>query len=216
MLSASMNRLKRALATGLLVLVPVLATVGVVRWLVETLDGVVRSLFPSAALPYDFPGLGLFSFLILVLAAGIFAENYLGRAAFGALDGMLRRVAFAGSIYGAIRKLLETVLGSTNDRFAGVVLVPFPRDGMWSIGFRTGAPDKKLSAALPGKLVNVFVPCTPNPTSGFYLIVEEEKLVPLEMTVQEAFRAVLSMGLVTSDESADSAARQGGASPSLR
>jgi uncharacterized membrane protein len=211
-----MNRLKRALATGLLVLVPVLATVGVVRWLVETLDGVVRSLFPSAALPYDFPGLGLLSFLVLVLAAGIVAENYLGRAAFGALDGMLKRVAFAGSIYGAIRKLLETVLGPKNDRFSGVVLVPFPRDGMWSIGFRTGAPDKKLSAALPEKLVNVFVPCTPNPTSGFYLLVEEEKLVPLDMTVQEAFRAVLSMGLVTSDESADSSASHGGSSPSSR
>lgn len=195
-----MKRFKNALAAGLLVLVPVLATVGVVRWLVETLDRIVRSLFPATPLPFDFPGLGLVSFFALVVLVGIVAQNYLGRAVFGALDLALKRVAFAGSIYGAARKLLETVLGPKSDRFSGVVLVPFPRDGMWSIGFRTGEPDKKLAGALPTRLVNVFVPCTPNPTSGFYLLVEETKLVPLDMSVQEAFRAVLSMGLVTSDE----------------
>ncbi|NBT59013.1 DUF502 domain-containing protein, partial [bacterium] len=101
--------------------------------------------------------------------------------------------------YGAIRKFLETIFTPGSDRFSAAVLLEFPKSGIYTIGFRTGKPDAKIPTH--GKtLVNVFVPLTPNPTSGFYLMVPEEELTPLSLSVQEAFKLVISLGIVTTEE----------------
>jgi uncharacterized membrane protein len=195
-----MKRIRNAFITGVLVLVPIMATLDIIGWFVRTIEVSVRQYLPTAYLPFDFRGLGLLSGLLFILAAGILTQNYVGRFIVRILDSGVERIAIVGAIYSAIKKFLETVFNPQNDKFKGTVLVEFPRPGVYSIGFRTGSPDPNVARAVPEKLVNVFVPCTPNPTSGFYLLVPESKLVTLDLTVQEAFKIVISMGMVTSDD----------------
>jgi uncharacterized membrane protein len=194
-----MKSLRRIFVTGLLVLVPFLVTLDIVFWLVRSIDGTVRRFI--FWLPLDYYGVGLLVALGVILLIGLVAQNFIGHWVVNLIDSSLRRVHIIGGIYGGIKKFLETILNPRSDKFSGVVLVSFPREGIYSIGFRTGKPDPKLG--LHGKdLTSVFIPCTPNPTSGFYLLVPEHELITLSLSVQEAFRIVISMGLVTSDEGA--------------
>lgn len=193
-----MKELRNAFITGVLLLVPIVATLNLLFWLIGSLENSVRNFLPTEHLPFDFPGLGLILSLVIILVIGTAAKNHLGQALFSAFDSILRRAPLAGSIYGTIRKFLETILNPQSDKFQGVVLVRFPSPEHLSIGFRTGKPDRRLGA--PAGLVNVFVPCTPNPTSGFYLLTKESELIPLSISVQEAFKIVISMGIVTLDE----------------
>lgn len=195
-----MKGLRAAFATGILVLVPLVATVDILVWFVNAVDHSARNYFPLALLSFDFRGLGLILAVALILITGALTQNFVGKSLVRLFDGAVRRIPLGGGIYTAIKKFLETVFNPQSDKFKGVVLVEFPRTGVYSIGFRTGKPDLKISKKLPETLANVFVPCTPNPTSGFYLLVPEAELVPLEISVQEAFKIVISMGIVTSDE----------------
>lgn len=193
-----MRRLRTAFVTGILVIVPLMVTIDILRWFVRSADSATRSYLPI--LP-DFPGLGLVLVLTIILLTGALTQNYIGQWAVNVLDSWIKRVTFVGGIYGSIKKFLETIFNPRSDKFSGVVLIQFPREGVYSIGFRTGKPDHKLTEKQKSKtLVNIFVPCTPNPTSGFYLLVPEEDLTPLDISVQEAFKIVISMGMVTSDE----------------
>jgi uncharacterized membrane protein len=196
------KRLRSVFVTGLLVTLPVLATVEILLWFIQTVDNNARYLLPRAWLPFDFWGLGLVLALGLILVAGALTENHAGKWLVSLLDTALRHTPFVGGIYGGIQKFLETIFNPRNDQFKGTVLVEFPREGIYSIGFRTGMPDPRVARKTSEgeALVNVFVPCTPNPTSGFYLMVPEQKLIPLDLSVQEAFKIVISMGLVTGDE----------------
>ncbi|MBY0369507.1 DUF502 domain-containing protein [bacterium] len=193
-----MKELRNAFITGALLLVPIVATLNLLVWLIASLEGSVRNFMPTSYLPFDFPGLGLVFSITIILLVGTAAKNHVGQASFNFFDSMLRKAPLAGSIYSTIRKFLETILNPQSDKFHGVVLVHFPSQQHLSIGFRTGKPDRRLGA--PADLVNVFVPCTPNPTSGFYLLVKESELTPLDISVQEAFKIVISMGIVTLDE----------------
>lgn len=194
-----MKKLQRNFVTGLLVLVPLFVTINIFRWFLESIDSVARIYLPTFVLKLYFPGMGLLITLGLILLIGTFSQNFAGEWLLNAFDNLFRRVKFVGGIYGAIRRFLETIFNPKSDRFSAAVLVEFPRTGVYSIGFRTGKPDGKIPN--PGKpLVNVFVPLTPNPTSGFYLLVPEDELTPLALSVQEAFKLVISLGIVTSDE----------------
>lgn len=198
-----MKTLRNAFVTGILVLVPLLATVDILRWFVRTLDTTSRSYLPD--LPFDFKGLGLLIAIVLIFGIGVLTQNYVGKAFIALFDTLVRRTPVVGGMYGAIKKFLETILNPQADQFHGTVLVQFPRAGMYSIGFRTGKPDHKLTDKVADKkigssLVNIFVPCTPNPTSGFYVLVPESELVPLDLSVQDAFKIVISMGIVHTDE----------------
>ncbi|NBX92611.1 MAG: DUF502 domain-containing protein [Proteobacteria bacterium] len=194
-----MKQLQRAFVTGVLVLVPVFITINIFRWVIATIDNIAKLYLPNFILKLDFPGLGLVIALALILLIGSLAQNLAGEWVLNVFDHTFRRIKFVGGIYGAIRKFLETVVTPGSDRFSAAVLVEFPRSGVYSIGFRTGKPDSKIPTQ-NRHLVNVFVPLTPNPTSGFYLLVPEEELVALPFTVQEAFKLVISLGIVTSEE----------------
>jgi uncharacterized membrane protein len=194
-----MKSLRAAFLTGFLVLVPLLATVQLLFWFIRTVDSNIRGFFPSGILP-DFGGLGLILALSLIFLTGVLAQNYIGRFVVGLFDSSIRRVSIIGGIYGSIKKFLETILNPHDDQFQGTVLVEFPNPGIYSVGFRTGHPDPKITRASSKNLVNVFIPLTPNPTSGFYLLVPEEKLIALDLSVQEAFKIVVSLGIVTSEE----------------
>lgn len=195
-----MKELRNAFIAGSLVLVPVVATLNLVFWLMGSLENGVRNFLPTTLFPIDFPGLGLILSLGIILLVGFTAKNHLGMALFAATDSILKRTPLAGGIYSTIRKFLETVFNPKSDKFQGVVLVPFPSANHLSIGFRTGKPDRRITPPGRTDLINVFVPCTPNPTSGFYLLVKESDTTPLDISVQEAFKIVISMGIVTLDE----------------
>jgi uncharacterized membrane protein len=194
-----MKKFRTAFITGLLILVPFMATIDILRWFVRAVDTAARSYIPNFILKVDFPGFGVLLALVLIFIIGVLTQNFVGQWLVHLVDVGMRRLPVIGGLYSGIKKFLETILNPKSDKFNGVVLIQFPREGTYSIGFRTGKPDAKLAGH--GKnLVNVFVPCTPNPTSGFYLLVDEAQLVPLQLTVQEAFRVVVSMGIVTSEE----------------
>lgn len=195
-----MKRLQTAFATGVLVLIPLIATLHILIWFVDAVDVTARTYLFTNFLPFDFKGLGLILAIAIILITGLLTQNFIGRSLVSFLDSLIKRVPLGGGIYSAIKKFLNTVFNPRSDKFKGVVLVPFPSTGLYSVGFRTGNPDPKLVKKTPRPVVNVFVPCTPNPTSGFYLLVEEKDLIPVDMTVQEAFRIVISMGIVTSEE----------------
>ncbi len=195
-----MKRLRDAFLTGFLVLVPLLATIQLLVWFIQTLDANIRSVFPTTFLPFDFKGLGVIFVILLILITGVFAKNYIGQWLGNLIDKSIRRITIVGGIYGSIKKFLETIFHTGTDQFHGTVLIQFPREGIYSVGFRTGKPDPKLVKNAPKKLVNIFVPCTPNPTSGFYLLAPEEELIPLDLSVQEAFKIIISMGIVSSED----------------
>lgn len=194
-----MKRLRAAFVTGLLVLVPLLLTIQLLLWLVSTVDQNARNIIPSFLLPWDFKGLGLLVTLTLIFLTGMLTQNYVGNWLVNAFDHVIRKAPIVGGMYGSIKKFLETIFSSSHDQFHGVVLVQFPREGVFSIGFKTGKPDPRLLVEKKKHLTNVFVPCTPNPTSGFYLLVPEDELVPIDLSVQEAFKIVISMGFASDD-----------------
>lgn len=196
-----MKSFRNAFVTGILVLVPLLLTIDILSWFVNAVENSVRRFMPTGALPYDFRGLAFLLAIGVILAVGFLTQNFIGKSLVRWLDHLIRHIPLGGGIYTAIKKFLVTVFNPSSDKFKEVVLVPFPREGMYSVGFRTGSPDPKVARKLKSKnLANVFVPCTPNPTSGFYLIVPEDQLIPLDLPVPEAFKIVISMGLVTSEE----------------
>ena len=196
-----MKRIRNAFVTGILVLAPLVVTIHIFVWLVNSVDRTTRTYFFTKFFPFDFAGLGLILAIGIVLLVGALTQNFIGDWFVRVFDSFMRRIPLGGGIYSGVKKFLETIFNPSNQQFTGVVLVPFPRTGLYSIGFRTGTPDPKILKAARKKMVNVFVPCTPNPTSGFYLLAEESELIALDMTVQEAFKVVISMGIVTSDSS---------------
>lgn len=198
-----MKRLRTAFVTGVLILVPLVVTVDILVWFVHFVESSVRNYLPEGLLPFDFTGLGALLAIALILLTGALTQNFVGKSLVQLFDSGVKRIPLGGGIYTAIKKFLETVFNPRSDKFKGVVLVQFPRQGIYSIGFRTGSPDPKVAKKLDSKVVNVFVPCTPNPTSGFYLLAPEEELIPLDISVQEAFKIVISMGIVTSEEATE-------------
>ncbi|MCX6103198.1 MAG: DUF502 domain-containing protein [Proteobacteria bacterium] len=198
-----MKQLRTAMLTGVLVLAPLMATINILRWLIVNLDATVSQYLP-AKITHDYPGLGLVSVLLLILIIGALTQNYVGQWLVNLLDSGVKKLPLIGSIYSTIKKFLATIVNPGSDKFSGVVLVQFPRNGVYSIGFRTGKPDARIIPKVldneHAKFVNVFVPCTPNPTSGFYLWVKEEDVTPLDISVQEAFKTVVSMGIVSGED----------------
>ena len=189
--------------TGVLVLAPLMATINILLWLIVNLDATVSQYLP-AKITHDYPGLGLVSVLLLILIIGALTQNYVGQWLVNLLDSGVKKLPLIGSIYSTIKKFLATIVNPGSDKFSGVVLVQFHRNGVYSIGFRTGKPDARIIPKVldneHAKFVNVFVPCTPNPTSGFYLWVKEEDVTPLDISVQEAFKTVVSMGIVSGED----------------
>jgi uncharacterized membrane protein len=198
-----MKHLRSAMLTGVLVLAPLMATINILKWLIINLDNTVSQFLPTR-ITQSYPGLGLASVFLLILIIGTLTQNIVGQWLVNLLDSGVKKLPLVGGIYNTIKKFLATIVTPGSDKFSGVVLVQFPREGVYSIGFRTGKPDSKIvPKALDNEqahLVNVFVPCTPNPTSGFYLWVKEQDLTPLDMSVQEAFKTVVSMGIISGEE----------------
>ncbi len=192
--------MKRYLIAGLLVWIPLGITIWVLHFLVTTLDQTLL-LFPERARPdtllgLHIPGFGvLLSFAILLLT-GIVAANFLGERLIRVWEALLGRIPVVKSIYSSVKQVSDTLLSDSGNAFRKALLVEFPHPGAWSIAFLTGTPDAAVSVHLTGEHLSVYVPTTPNPTSGYFIIVPKARVRELDMTVDEALKYVISMGVV--------------------
>jgi len=197
----SRRALKRHLIAGLIVIAPLTATLWVLNWIFQLLDGVLgRFLYPALGLAlgrdaFVAPGLGLIALLLLLLCVGWLAERAIGSRAIRWWNDLLESLPVVRRIYGASNRIVRTVFGDEARPFSQVVLVEYPSPGRWSIGFLAGAAPAETTARL-GEMVSVFVPTTPNPTSGWIVFLPRELVTPLAMSVDEAFTLILSAGSV--------------------
>jgi uncharacterized membrane protein len=195
-----MGALRRYLIAGLLVWLPLAVTVLLVTFLIDLMDGTLRFLpaawHPETLLNVKIPGLGLLLSLVVLLVTGMVVTNLLGRSLFAVGERLLGRIPVVSTIYSATKQLTETLFSSTGKSFRKVVLVQYPRPGLWTIGFLTGDGAPEAIARTGRDLVNIFVPTTPNPTSGFFLMVPREDLLELDMPVDAGIKMILSAGAV--------------------
>ena len=192
--------MKRILIAGLLVWAPLGITIWVLHFLVTTLDQTLGLLpdawQPDRLLGFHLPGLGvLLSFLIL-LVTGVIAANFFGARLILFWEAVLGRIPVVKSIYSSVKQVSDTLLSDKGNAFRKALLVEFPREGSWTIGFLTGTPDRSVAPHLPGEHVSVYVPTTPNPTGGYFLMLPRSRVRELDMSVDEALKYIISMGVV--------------------
>lgn len=194
--------LRRYFFAGLLVLVPVGLTIVVVRWIISLMDGFLVRMLPDRWQPeqlfgFPVPGLGIALTVLLIMLTGVLATNYFGHKLVRASERLVYRIPLVKGIYTLFKQVADTVLSDERQGFRKVVLIEYPRKGIWSIGFVTGVSQGELQRVTARRVINVFVPTTPNPTSGYYILVPEEDARVLGMTVEEAFKLIVSGGMVT-------------------
>ncbi len=197
------ERLKRYFFAGLLVLLPLVITIWLIGWIVGLMDSLVdflpARLNPFSYLPFPIPGLGALFTLGLILFLGFLATSVVTRRALAVWDRFLSRIPVFRGVYTSVQKLVETIF-SQEQGGRRVVLIEYPRRGIFTVGFATGHAAGELGRQSQERLVNIFVPTTPNPTAGFYLLVPEKDIVPLQMTPEEAFKLIVSGGMISPEE----------------
>jgi len=192
-----MRAVKTYFITGLLIWAPLVITLWVIGLLVDTLENVVpKFLSPQALFGVDVPGFRILVVLVVLLATGLFAANFLGRNIVERWESLLGRIPLVRSIYLSVKQVSDTLLKPNGQAFRQAVLVRFPHSDAWTIGFVTGKPGGEVAAHFQEEHVSVYVPTTPNPTSGYFLMLPRSQVIPLEMTVDAALKYVVSMGVV--------------------
>ena len=195
-------RLRRVLVAGMLVWVPVGITVLVLQLLIDLADQTLRLIpepyRPEALLGFPIPGLGLVLSLVLLFVTGLVAANVFGRRIIGLWESVLRRIPLVRTIYTAAKGFLEMVLSGKRGSFSRVLLIEYPRRGIYCIAFQTSSTVGQLAKHTPDS-VCVFVPTTPNPTSGFLVVAPRKDLIELDMSVEDAIKLVVSVGVVVPD-----------------
>ncbi len=199
---------KKYMLTGLMVWLPLAITIWVLSWLVKSLDGVLSSVLfgitavaPENMAPMigrlrDIPGLGVLIVATFMLVTGALVSNVAGRWLLKQWDGLFTRIPIVKSIYNSVKKVSDTLFSSNGNAFRTAMLIQYPRAGSWTIAFQTGVPTGEVASHLGADFVSVYVPTTPNPTSGFFLMVPRADVVELDMSVDQALTYVISMGSV--------------------
>ena len=195
-----MSSIRRWLLAGLLVLVPLAITLAVLNWIVSTLDQTLLILpmawHPDRLLGFHIPGFGVLLTLGIVLLMGAVASNFLGNKLLMLGNALLRRIPIVRSIYSSVKQVSDTLFSENGNAFRKALLVQWPREGVWTIGFLTGLPGGDVVNHLPDDYVSVYVPTTPNPTGGYFVMLKKTECIELKMSVDEALTYVISMGVV--------------------
>jgi uncharacterized membrane protein len=206
-----MHNLRKYLIAGLLVWLPLAATVVVIRLLINLLNGTILLIppefRPETVLGFSIPGFGIIVGIFILLVTGMFAANLFGRRMVNFWESILGRIPLVRTIYTSVKQVLETFFGSDSRPFRKVVLVEYPKEDVWCLGFLSNKGLEKACEKSGRNLVSVFVPTTPNPTSGFIVMYPEESVTELDMTVEEAFKYIISMGVVIKPEAKDKLAQ---------
>jgi len=198
-----MGTLRKYIIAGLLVWLPFAATVVIVKLVVDLLDNIIL-LFPpeyqpSAVLGFSIPGFGIILAISILLITGMLAANLFGRRLVEFWEAILNRIPLVRSIYNSVKQISTTILDSNGKSFRKVVMLQYPRKGIWSIGFLTNEDVSTDIDELNEDLVAVFVPTTPNPTSGFIIMAPRDDITELDMSVEEGFKFIISMGVIVPD-----------------
>jgi uncharacterized membrane protein len=197
---SSGSQIRRYLITGLLVWVPVVITVWVLSVLVRTMDQTLLLLPPALRteswLGVYVPGMGVILTLLVVFLTGVFAANILGQRLVRVWERVLARIPVVNSIYNGVKQVSDTLLTPGGQAFRKALLVQWPSPGMWTVAFLTGKPGGDVVNHLQGDYVSIYVPTTPNPTGGYFVMVPRSAVVELDMTVDDALKYIVSMGVV--------------------
>ena len=192
--------IKRYFITGLLIWVPLVITGWVLSLIVSTLDQSLRllptSIHPQTLLGFAVPGAGAVLTLVMILLTGLLAANFIGQKLVVWWEKLLARIPVVNSVYNSVKQVSDTLFSPNGNAFRKALLVQYPREGSWTVAFLTGAPGGDIVNHLQGEHVSVYVPTTPNPTSGFFLMMSAKDVVELDMTVDEALKYIISMGVV--------------------
>ena len=195
--------LRKYFITGLLILVPLSITLWVIRSVIGLMDQSLLLLpvewRPESLLGHHIPGVGTILTLLIILVTGVLARNFIGNYILGGWEALLNRIPIVNSIYSSVKQVSDTLFSSDGNAFRTAVMVQYPRQGVWTIAFVTGAPSSEVQQHLQGEYVNIYVPTTPNPTSGFFLMVPKADVIELQMSVDVALKHIVSMGVVAPD-----------------
>jgi uncharacterized membrane protein len=191
---------RRYLMSGLLVWLPILATVFVIRFALDVMDRTLLllppSLRPQALLGVNIPGLGAILAVVLLIVTGMLVGNIVGRSVMQFWEELLNRIPFVRAVYGGVKSFSTTILSNKGSSFKKVLLIQYPSAGLWSVGFQTAEDIGVIDSHLPEPHVCVFIPTTPNPTSGFIVLVPRSKVIELEMSVDSALKMIVTLGVV--------------------
>ena len=192
--------IKRYFITGLLIWVPLVITGWVLSLIVNTLDQSLRvlpsSVHPQTLVGFAIPGAGAVLTLAMIFLTGLLAANFIGQKLVVWWEKFLARIPVVNSVYNSVKQVSDTLFSPNGNAFRKALLVQYPREGSWTVAFLTGAPGGDIVNHLSGEHVSVYVPTTPNPTSGFFLMMPAKDVVELDMTVDEALKYIISMGVV--------------------
>jgi len=199
-----MKNLRRYIVAGILVWLPLAVTYLLLSTAVNIMDGLLNrilqvlpaELHPDQLLGIQIPGLGVLFTFLLLLFTGVLAANIVGRAFVGGWESLLDRIPFVRSVYSAAKNFAEIVFSDSSNAFKNVLLIEYPRKGLYSLAFQTSAELGEVQGRTGGDVVGCFVPTTPNPTSGFIIIVPTKEVVYLDMDVDEALKMIISLGVV--------------------
>jgi uncharacterized membrane protein len=200
MTQSKMKTLRSYLVAGLLIWVPVIITVFVIKFLINVSD---RALLliplkyrPEELLGFNIPGLGVLFAFLLLLVTGLLARNYFGKYIVAGWEKLMSRIPVVRTVYHGARQIAETVFADNSKAFSKVCLIQYPREGAWSLCFQTSSEVGEVQGRTQRNVVSVFVPTTPNPTSGFVIILPKDDVIELDMTVDEGLRMIISLGVV--------------------
>ncbi len=195
------KKLKPIFLTGLAVIIPIGLTIYILIFLIGLMDGLLHvipsRLHPDQLFGFHIPGLGILFTLVLIFVAGLATRSLLGRRLLTWGESLVYKIPLIRGIYQALKQIVSAMMNTSGESFKRVVLVEFPRRGMYTVAFVTGIAAGEVQEKTEERCINVFIPTTPNPTSGFYMMVPEREALRLDMTVEEAFKLVMSGGIVT-------------------
>tara|TARA_B100000686_G_scaffold331249_1_gene394525 strand:- start:3549 stop:4178 length:630 start_codon:yes stop_codon:yes gene_type:complete len=193
--------MKRYFITGLLIWVPLGLTAWVLKFLIGTMDQSLLLLpdkfQPEQILGMKVYGVGTILTLLVVFVTGLMTANIIGQKLLSLWEGILWRIPVVKSIYWSIKQVSDTIFSSQGEAFHKALLIQYPRNGLWTIAFMTGQPGGDVANHLDEKYISVYVPTTPNPTSGFFLMMPKEDVIELDMSVDEALKYIISMGVIS-------------------
>ena len=188
---------KRYFLAGLILWAPLSITIWVITWVFDLLDSVLPVALRSEVLfGVHIPGFGVLVVVLFILVTGFLAANLIGQKLVDLWEGFMRRIPLVRSIYSSVKQVSDTILAPNGQAFRQAVLVQYPRHGAWTIAFLTGSPAPDVATLLPTECVSVYVPTTPNPTSGFFLMMPKTEVIELSIGVDAALKYVVSMGTV--------------------
>ncbi len=195
------QRIRNYFIAGLLTVVPLFISFYVVFFVIKNADrifNVIPDKFnPETYIPFRIPGLGVVIVVFGIFVTGILVKNYVGGKVVAFGERIVYKIPLIRPLYSAVKQLLAAIFSQSDETFRRVVLIEYPRKGMYAIAFVTGIAGGEIRNKIGGRVINVFLPTTPNPTSGFYLLVPESETIPLSITVEDAFKLIISGGVVS-------------------